>query len=36
MYMDLEQFKKDIIPLRRKLLAFSLKMLENKADAEDA
>ncbi|MDR1683508.1 MAG: sigma-70 family RNA polymerase sigma factor [Candidatus Symbiothrix sp.] len=34
--MYLEQFKKEIIPLRQKLLAFSLKMLENKDDAEDA
>jgi RNA polymerase sigma-70 factor (ECF subfamily) len=33
--MDLEQFKKDIIPLQRKLFAFALKMVENETEAED-
>ena len=33
--MDLERFKSDIIPLRKKLLLFATKMMENDADAED-
>ena len=34
--MELKQFKTDIISLREKLLNYSLRMLENMDDAEDA
>lgn len=33
--MNIEKFKSDIIPLRKKLLLFATKMLENEAEAED-
>ena len=33
--MDLKQFKTNIIPLREKLLSYSLNILENRDDAED-
>lgn len=33
--MELEAFKITVLPLREKLLRVSLKLVENKADAED-
>jgi RNA polymerase sigma-70 factor (ECF subfamily) len=36
MYMDLEQFKSSIIPLRQKLMAVALSILCDGEDAEDA
>jgi RNA polymerase sigma-70 factor (ECF subfamily) len=33
--MDLELFKKDIVPLRQKLFSLAMKLMGNEADAED-
>jgi RNA polymerase sigma-70 factor (ECF subfamily) len=33
--MDLELFKKDIVPLRQKLFSLAMKLMGNNADAED-
>ena len=36
MYMNIERFKSDIIPLREKLFVLALKIMEDEAEAEDA
>jgi len=35
LYMEQAQFKKDILPLRERLVLYAERLLENKSDAED-